>query len=60
MSKKMKHLGMLVIGIGCLAAAAFIPPLAPVLGPLGTKAVIAAGGGFLLATNLAHIKTPTA
>jgi hypothetical protein len=44
MKEHLKHLGLFVGGAGCIVASVFFPPVAPVLGPIGTKLVIAGAG----------------
>lgn len=53
----LKHVGMAVGGAVCIAAGVFFPPVAPILGPIGTKLVLAGGGTLLVAAaSPEHIK----
>lgn len=53
----LKHVGMAVAGVVCIAVSVFVPPVAPFLGPVGTKLALAGGGTILLgAASPDHIK----
>lgn len=45
----LKHAGLIVGGAACIVVSVFFPPAAPVLGPVGTKLVLAGGGVTALA-----------
>jgi hypothetical protein len=40
----LRHVGLFLGGAGCIVASVFFPPVAPILGPIGTKLVIAGAG----------------
>ncbi len=50
-----KHLGLFVAGAACIVCGVFVPPVAGVLGPLGTKLIITAGAATLLGTDAATV-----
>ncbi len=46
-----KHAGLFIAGAGCIVGGLFFPPAAMLLGPLGTKLIVAAGAATLLGTD---------
>lgn len=45
----LKHAGLIVLGLGAVAVAVLVPPVAPFLGPIATKLILAGGGSLALA-----------
>ncbi len=43
-----RHIGLAIGGAACVAVGVFFPPVAPILGAVGTKLLLAGGGTLLL------------
>lgn len=55
MKKFLKHAGLMALGFVAVGIAVLVPPVAPFLGPLGTKLILAGGGSLALATASADV-----
>jgi hypothetical protein len=53
-----RHFGLMVFGAGCVVASAFVPALAPVLGPTGAKILAGVGVASLIASDPKKLVKP--